>query len=49
MKFWVLTADAKADRATGAGHRVSIELLPQGPDGETFRVADAPDSSPPVR
>jgi hypothetical protein len=36
----VLTADAKADRVTGAGHKVSIELIPQGKAGETFIVAE---------
>jgi hypothetical protein len=48
VKFWVLTADAKADRVTGAGHKVSIELLPQGKDGETFIIAEGVDAPPPA-
>jgi hypothetical protein len=47
VKFWVLTADAKADRTAGAGHKVSIELITQGPDGESFTVADTIDAPPP--
>lgn len=46
VKFWVLTADAKAERASGAGHKVSIELIPQGPDGQSFIVADGVDTPP---
>lgn len=47
VKFWVLTADAKAERVAGAGHKVTIELTPQGKDGETFVIADGADAPPP--
>lgn len=47
VKFWVLSANAKAERTTGGGHKVTIELIPQGPDGETFIVADDVDAPPP--
>ena len=47
VKFWVLSADAKAERSTGATHKVTVELLPQGPDGESFVVADNLDAPPP--
>ncbi|MGH3612435.1 MAG: trypco2 family protein [Pseudonocardia sp.] len=47
VKFWVLSADAKAERATGAGHKVTVELIPRGPDGETFVIADDIDGPPP--
>jgi hypothetical protein len=48
VKFWVVTADAKAERLRGAGHKVSIELLPQGKDGETFIVSGGVDEPPPA-
>jgi len=47
VKFWVLSADAKAERTTGAGHKVTVELIPRGPDGETFVIADDIDRPPP--
>jgi hypothetical protein len=46
VKFWVLTADAKAERAQGAVHKVSIELLPQNPDGSQYVVNDDIDAPP---
>jgi Trypsin-co-occurring domain 2 len=47
VKFWVLTADAKAERSRGAAHKVSIELIPQTPGGTAFIVADGVDAPPP--
>ena len=46
-KFWVLTANAKAERTAGTGHKITIELVPQGKDGETFVIADGTDAPPP--
>lgn len=46
LKFWVLTADAKAERTRGATHKVSIELIPQTPEGESYIVADGVDAPP---
>ena len=46
VKFWVVTADAKAERSTGAGHKVSIELIPRNPDGTSFIVNDGVDAPP---
>jgi hypothetical protein len=46
LKFWVVTADAKAERSRGAAHKVSIELIPQSPGGTTFIVADGVDAPP---
>jgi Trypsin-co-occurring domain 2 len=46
VKFWVITADAKAERSSGVGHKVTIELIPQGPDGKSFIVADDLDAPP---
>jgi Trypsin-co-occurring domain 2 len=46
VKFWVLTADAKTEGTSAAGQKVSIELLPQAPDGERFIVADTLDTPP---
>lgn len=48
VKFWVVTADAKAEQVRGAGHKVSIELIPQGRDGETFIVTGSVDAPPPA-
>lgn len=47
VKFWVLTAAAKAERASGTGHKITVELVPQGKDGETFVIADGTDAPPP--
>jgi hypothetical protein len=46
VKFWVITAGAKAERSSGVGQKVTIELIPQGPDGESFIVADDLDAPP---
>ena len=46
-KFWVLTAGAKAERATGSAQKITIELVPQGKDGETFVIADQTLAPPP--
>jgi hypothetical protein len=47
LKFLVLTADTKAQLAARAGHKATIELIPQGADGERFVIADASDAAPP--
>jgi hypothetical protein len=47
VKFWVATADAKTERVSGAAHKVSIELLPQNPDGTSYVVNDDLDTPPP--
>ena len=46
VKFWVFTADAKAERSTAATHKVTIELIPQTRDGASFIVADGVDTPP---
>lgn len=46
LKFWVLTAEAKAERSSGAMHKVSVELVPQTPEGKSFIVADGVDAPP---
>ncbi|MCY7340625.1 MAG: hypothetical protein LH603_01850 [Pseudonocardia sp.] len=46
VKFWVVTADAKAERSTGATHKVTVELIPQACDGGSFIVADDVDAPP---
>lgn len=45
LKFLVLTADTKAQLAARAGHKATIELIPQGADGERFVIADDAASS----
>jgi hypothetical protein len=47
VKFWVLTAEAKAERTHGAVHKVTVELLPQNPDGTQYVVNDYVDAPPP--
>ena len=49
LKFWVLTAEAKAQRSSTAIHKVRIELIPRTPTGESFRVADGVDAPPTER
>ncbi|PZS37986.1 MAG: hypothetical protein DLM62_16180 [Pseudonocardiales bacterium] len=46
LKFWLLTADAKAERSSGAMHKVQIELIPQTPEGKSFIVADGVPAPP---
>ena len=41
LKFWVVTAEAKAERSSGAVHKVSVELIPQTPDGRAYIVNDS--------
>ena len=40
IKFWVATADAKAERSRGASHKVTVELTPQAPGGAPYTVND---------
>ena len=46
VKFYVVTADAKSEQVRGVAHKVSVELLPQNPDGSSFRVRDGVDTPP---
>lgn len=39
LKFWVISADGKAERSSGSTHKVKIKLVPLGRDGKPFRVA----------
>lgn len=41
LKFWVLTAEAKAERLHAGSHKVTIELIPQTPDGRPYIVNDS--------
>lgn len=49
VKFWVVTADAKAERSTAATHKVKVELIPQTPEGTSFIVAEGSDTPPSAR
>jgi hypothetical protein len=49
VKFWVVTADAKVARSTGSAHKVTIELIPQTPEGKSFIVTEDTDIRPPSR
>lgn len=40
LKFWVITAEAKAEQARGASHKVTVELTPQAFGGASFIVND---------
>jgi hypothetical protein len=47
VKFWVVTAEAKAERSSAAFHKVTVELIPLTRDGESFKVADGVAAPPP--
>jgi hypothetical protein len=47
LKFWVLTAGGKAERSATDSHKVTIELVPQTPEGTSFIVSDDIDGPPP--
>lgn len=40
VKFWVVSAGAKATRGTATTHRVKIALQPQTPDGKDVAVSE---------
>jgi hypothetical protein len=44
LKFLVLTADTVAQLAARAGHKATIELIPQGVDGERFVISEPRDA-----
>ncbi len=46
IRFWVVTAEGKGERSTGGTHKVTIELIPQTPEGTSFVVADDVDAPP---
>jgi hypothetical protein len=46
VKFWVVSADGKAERSSGSTHKVKIELIPQAADGTSFTVAGGVDEPP---
>ena len=46
VKFWVVTADARAERSTGATHKVTVELISQALGGGSVIVADDVDAAP---
>lgn len=46
IKFWVVNADAKAERASGTSQKVTVELTPQLPDGTGYQVSDGVDAPP---
>jgi hypothetical protein len=39
VKFWVVSADGKAERSRAGTHRLKVELIPRGPDGVSYEVA----------
>ena len=47
VKFWVVNADAKGERASGASQKVTVELIPQSPDGTSYQVSDGVNAPPP--
>ncbi len=47
VRFCVVTAEAGTQRSTGAVHRVTVELIPQTAEGDSFIVADDVDAPPP--
>lgn len=47
VKFWVVTADAKGERTSGASHKVTVELCPRTAQGASFVVSDDANTPPP--
>lgn len=47
VKFWVVNVDAKGERSHGASHKLTVELVPQTPQGAPFIVNDDTDAPPP--
>jgi len=46
VKFWVVNVDAKGERSSAATHKVSVELIPVGPDGKPWSVHDRRSAGP---
>jgi hypothetical protein len=46
LRFGVFSVDGKADRTSGSTHKVKLELVPIGPNGEQFLVAGGGASPP---
>lgn len=46
FKFWVVTAEAKGERTSGASHKVTVELIPQTVEGASFVINDELDAPP---
>jgi hypothetical protein len=46
VKFWVFTANAKAERTAGSAQKVVVELIPQSHDGTPVVVGDSVDELP---
>ena len=40
MKFWVVAADAKGERARSASQKITVELIPRTVEGQSFIVSD---------
>ena len=47
VKLWVLTADGKGERASGATHKVKLEMVPKARNGSDFRVSGRVDEPRP--
>ncbi len=47
IRFWVVNADAKGERGSGASQKVTVELIPQSPDGASYQVSDGMSTPPP--
>lgn len=39
LKVWAFGADGKVEKASGATHKVKLEMFPKSKDGSDFRVA----------
>jgi hypothetical protein len=39
LKVWVFGADGKTEKASGATHKVKLEMFPKGKGGSDFRVS----------
>lgn len=48
VKFWVLNANTKIDHSSRATHKVMVELIPTGADGQRLKVAGGSVTGPPA-
>jgi Trypsin-co-occurring domain 2 len=46
FKVWVLGADGKTEKASGATHKVKLEMVPRNKDGSDFRVSGTVNEPP---
>jgi len=46
IKFWVITVGGKGSHTKGKTHRLTLSLIPVGPDGKDLEVSARPKKHP---